>query len=72
MALHKHTHTHTYKDQKHQEMFKAVANMICQMKQRYKINKRHDTMDEPSVEEFLHVSIYPILEYMGVDTDIYD
>ena len=66
------THTHTYKDQKHQENVLAAANMICQMKQRYMLNKRHDKMDEPAVEEFPHVSIYPILEYMGVDTDISD
>ena len=29
-------------------------------------------MDITDVEEFLHVSSYPILEYMGFDTDISD
>ena len=60
------------RDQKHQEIFKAAAIMLCQLKQRYKLNKRHDKMDRPAPIEVLHVSIYPMLEYMGVDTDISD
>ena len=46
--------------------------MIFHMKQRYQINKGHEEMDIPALEEVLHVSSYPLLESMGFDTDIFD
>ena len=46
--------------------------MICQLKQRYQLNKRHDDIATAAVEEVSHVSSYPLLEYMGFYTDIYD
>ena len=59
-------------DQKYQEKFEAAANMIYQMKQRDQLNKGHGDMPIPDVEEVLNVSSYPLLEYIGFDTDIYD
>ena len=46
--------------------------MLCQMKQRYNINKGYDEMAIPSVEEVFHVSISPPLESTVFDTDISD
>ena len=40
------------------------------MKQRYQINKGHEEMDIPGLEEVFHVSSYPLIESMGFDTDI--
>ena len=59
-------------DQKYQENFEAASNIICQLKQKYPINKGHDEMDIPDAEEVFHVSIYPPLESMSFDTDISD
>ena len=58
--------------QKYQENVEAASNMLCQMKQRYQIVKGGDEIAIPSMEEVLHVSIYPLLDSMGFDTDIYD
>ena len=60
------------KYQKYQEKVEVAANMLCQQKQRDKVNKRHEEMAIPAVEEVLSVSSYPILESMGFDTDISD
>ena len=38
-------------DQKYQETVEAAVNMIFQLKQRDHINKGHDKMAIPSVEE---------------------
>ena len=38
-------------DQKYQEKVEAAANMICQLKNIYQINKKHEKMDIPDVEE---------------------
>ena len=46
--------------------------MLCQLKSIYQINKGHDEVSIPAVEEVSHVSIYPHLESMGFDTDIFD
>ena len=59
-------------DQKYQEKVEAAANILCQPKQIYHINKGHDEVAIPSVEEFYHVSSYPLLESMCFDTDISD
>ena len=59
-------------DQKYQEKVEAAANMLCQLKQRDKANKGHDEQATPAVEEFLHMSSYPLLESMGFDDYIYD
>ena len=59
-------------DQKYQKKVEAAANMIFHMKQRYHINKGHEEMDIPALEEVLHVSRYPLLESMGFDADISD
>ena len=48
-------------DQKYQEKFEASANMICQLKQIYHINKMNKYMAIPDVEEVSHVSSYPLL-----------
>ena len=45
-----------YTDQKHQEIFEAASNMICQLKRRDKLNKVHDEMYISVVEEDMHVS----------------
>ena len=45
--------------------------MPCQLKQRDQLNKGHEMMDTPALEEVLHVSSYPLLESMGFDNDIY-
>ena len=45
-------------DQKQQEEFEAAANIIFQLKQRYQINKNHEKMAIPAVEEVLHASSY--------------
>ena len=42
------------------------------MKPRFHLNKGYDEISIPSLEEVMHVSIYPLLESMGFDTDIYD
>ena len=39
-------------DQKHQESFEAAANMLCQMKQRYELNKGHGKMDISDMGDF--------------------
>ena len=67
-------------DQKHQKTFEAAANMICQLKQRGDrmdvaiiiccLKKGHDELSIPDEEEVAHVSSYPLIEYMGFDTDI--
>ena len=59
-------------DQKYQENVGADANMFFQLKQRYQLNKGHEDMAIPYVEEVFHVSNYPLLETMGLDTDIFD
>ena len=59
-------------DQKYQEIFEASSKMICQMKQRYHLNRGHDEMYKPYEEKFLHLSSYPLLESMGFYTDISD
>ena len=46
--------------------------MLCKLKQGYQINKGHEEMDIPALEEVLHVSRYPLLESMGFDADISD
>ena len=48
-------------DQKYQEKVEASSNMNCQLKQRYQINKGHDNMYIPDVEEFSRVSSYSLL-----------
>ena len=48
-------------DQKYQEKVEAAAKMLCQLKQRYQLNKGHNEMAIPAVEEVLHVSSYPLL-----------
>ena len=47
--------------QKYQEKVEAAANMLIQQKQIDRLNKGHDKMDIPSVEEVSHVSSYPLL-----------
>ena len=47
--------------QKYQEKVEAAANMLIQLKQIDHLNKGHDKMDIPSVEEVPHVSSYPLL-----------
>ena len=60
-----------YKDQKYQEKFEASDNMIFQLKQRNQFNKGHEKMTITAVEEVSHVYIYPLLETMGFDADIF-
>ena len=48
-------------DQKYQETVEAAVDMIFQLKQRDCINKGHNKMAIPYVEEVLHVSSYPLL-----------
>ena len=43
-------------DQKYQLKVEAAANMICRLKQIDKVNKKHEDMAIPYVEEVLHVS----------------
>ena len=38
-------------DQKYQEKVEAAVNMICQLKQRYQLNKGHYNIAVPAVEE---------------------
>ena len=57
---------------KHKKNVEADVSMICQMKFIYHMNKGYDEIAIPSMKEVLHVSIYPLLESMGFDTDIYD
>ena len=59
-------------DQKYQGKFEEAANMLCQLKKRDQINKIHDNVAIPSVEEVLNVCSYLLLKYMCFDTDIYD
>ena len=59
-------------DQKYQEEVEAASNIFFQTKQRDHIHKGHDKMAKTYVDEFLHVSSYPILESMGFDTGISD
>ena len=69
-------------NQQYQETVELYANVIFQLKQRYdklsiyivlcQIKKLRNDMDLPDVEDLVHVSSYPILEYMGFDTGIYD
>ena len=59
-------------DQKYQEKVESAANMVCQLKQIYQLSKGRDEMDIPPLEEVLNVSKYPMLEYMGFDTNISD
>ena len=60
------------KYQKYQEKVEASAKMLCHLKQRYQLNKWYDDMTIPAMEEVLHVSSYPLLEYIGFHTDISD
>ena len=60
----------TYK--KHQEIFEAAANLICKLKQIYKLNNGHDEISIPALEEFSHVPSYTLLESMGFGTDFSD
>ena len=46
--------------------------MLCQLKQIDQLNKGRDQMAITAVEEVLHMSSYPLIEYMGFGTDIYD
>ena len=48
-------------DQKYQEKFEADYNMLFQMKQMDNLNKGHNNMYIPDVEEVPHVSSYPLL-----------
>ena len=48
-------------DQKYQESVESAANMPCQMKQKENPNKVHEDMVIPSLEEVLHVYIYPLI-----------
>ena len=48
-------------DQNQQGEVEASANMLCQLKQRVRLNKGHEETDIPYVEEVLHVSSYPML-----------
>ena len=48
-------------DQKYQENVEADSNIIIQLKQRDNINKGNYYMAIPAVEEFSHVSSYPLL-----------
>ena len=41
-----------YTDQKYQEKYEAGTKMLCQLKQRYKLNNGHDKMDIPSADGF--------------------
>ena len=50
-----------YTDQKYQEKVEASANMLCQLKQRYHINRENDNMDIPAVGGVSHVSSYPLI-----------
>ena len=59
-------------DQKYQEKVEASTNMLCKLKKIDHLNRFHNNMDVPDVEEVLHVSSYPLLESMGFDTDISD
>ena len=59
-------------DQKYQETVEAAANMLFQLKQMDQLNIGHNNMAIPDVEEVSHVSGYPLLKYMGFDTDISD
>ena len=61
-----------YTDQKYQENVEAAANMLYKLKQRDHLNKGHANMAISAVEEFLHVSSYPMIESVGFDTDISD
>ena len=51
--------------QKYQERLEADSNITCQLKWRDKPNRVHDEMDIPVVKEVMHVSSYPLLEYIG-------
>ena len=59
-------------DQKYQEKVEAATKVLCELKQIYQLNKGHDDMAIPYVEEFFHVSSYPLIESMGFYTDISD
>ena len=48
-------------DQNQQGEVEASANMLCQLKQRDRLNKGHEETNIPYVEEVLHVSSYPLL-----------
>ena len=43
-------------DQKYREKVEAAAKMLCQLKQRDRLNKWHDKIATPDFEENLHVS----------------
>ena len=59
-------------EQKYQEQVQADDSMICLLKQIYQLNKGHDEMAIPAMEEVYHVSSYTLIESMGFDTDISD
>ena len=59
-------------DQKYQEKVEAAVKTICQLKQTDHLNKDNDKIAIPYVEEFVCVSIYPLLEYIVFDTYISD
>ena len=60
------------RDQKYQEKGEAAVNMLCQLKQRYQLNKGHDKIAIPAAEEVHYVSTDPLLEYMSFGADISD
>ena len=67
-------------NQQYQETVETADNMLCRLKQRddwmaidiilFRINKWHDELAIPDVEEFTHVSSYPLLESMVFDVNI--
>ena len=59
-------------DQKHHETFEAAANILCQLKKIYQLNKGHYDMDIQAVKKFYCVYSFPLLESIVFDTDIYD
>ena len=59
-------------DQKYHEKVEAAANMLFRLKQRYQLNKGHGEMAITAVEEVSQVYSYPLLESMGIYTDISD
>ena len=48
-------------DQKYQEKVESASNMLCQLKQRDRINTGHDEMAIPDLEGVFHVYSYPLI-----------
>ena len=48
-------------DKKYREKVEAASNMIFQLKQIDQLNKGHEYMSIPAVEEVSHVFIYPLI-----------